>query len=72
MQSMFGNDPRMQRAMQMMQGKSPEEQQRTAMNVMNNSPLGRMFGMGNPNGNGQPPMQNNRQTVNPQTNGRRR
>lgn len=33
MQSMFGNNPIMQRAMQMGQGKSPEELQKTALNL---------------------------------------
>lgn len=33
MQNMFGNDPIMQRAMQMAQGKSPEQLQQTVRNL---------------------------------------
>ena len=32
-QQMFGNDPKMQRAMSMVKGKSPQEVQQTALNL---------------------------------------
>lgn len=55
MLSMFGNNPKMQQAMSAMQGKTPEEQQKIAMNYFNNSGFSNM-GMNNNPGM---PQQNN-------------